>query len=208
MSEMSRQPTVRRLGADRTEISGLPYERVLEALDRYQAAEASIEYAIGRASAVVEDLVDDAAIPPPAALSQARRRAQRRVRLLDEGALTAEDVAELRGTSLRSAQQWISRRKRERRLFTVTWKGQQLVPGFQLDADGDPDPRLRPLLEILIDERGLEEWALWSWFAFANAALGGERPQGVLAGLPLEASAKHPGMRRLRQAASTNVLAE
>lgn len=206
MSEPAGDATVHRLGDDRTEVRGVPYERVVEALERHTAAEQGVEHAIGRASGIVEDLVGDVAIPPPAALAQARRRAQRRVRLLAEGALTVEQLAELRGTSLRSAQSWLSRAKRERRLFTVTWKGQQLVPGFQLDEEGQPDRRLRPLLEILIDERGLEEWALWSWFALANAGLDGEQPQQALAALPINVSPTYPGMRRLRQAASTKVL--
>lgn len=208
MGESAGETTFRRLDRDRVEVRGLPYDQVVEAIERYQASEEGVEYAIGRASGTVEHLVGDVTVPPPAALAQARRRAQRRVRLLSEGALAVEQIAELRETSLRSAQSWLSRAKRERRLFTVTWKGQQLIPGFQLDADGRPDPRLRPLLEIVIDERGLEEWAVWSWFALANAALGGERPQEALDALPPDAAPTHPQMRWLRQAASTRVLTE
>ena len=111
-----------------------------------------------------------------AAVEQARLVRQARARLLDQGVVTYEMVADGRGIEQAAARKWASRAGD--RLITVTQDGQTLIPSFQLDAAlllrekvGDANERLAAF--------GLDGWGVWDWWSTPNSWLDGQRPVDV-----------------------------
>jgi len=50
-----------------------------------------------------------------------------------------------------------------------------LVPGFELLGSGQPDPLVRPVLQVL-RSYGMSDWERALWFVVPSPALGGARP--------------------------------
>lgn len=132
------------------------------------------------AMAALDRYAPDVDVPPPAALDQVRRNLQLRVSLLREfGALYAEDVAELAGSSARKPGVTLDNWRRARRVATVKWHGRTCVPGFFLRDDGTPDPHARAALTVLAAQ-GFSDWEAALWWILPAAALDGARPVDLL----------------------------
>jgi hypothetical protein len=125
---------------------------------------------------LIDRYAPDIDIPPPVVLEQARRNLALRVGLLEEfGAVEPRELAELVGSKARNPASTVDNWRRADRVVTVRWQGRTLVPGFQLLESGQPDPAVRPVLQIL-RTYGMGEWERALWFAVPNPALAGDRP--------------------------------
>ena len=117
-----------------------------------------------RFDAVVEQLLPGTDVPEPAWLDQARRNAQLRKQFLEtHGALTAEQVADVTGSTATNRRQTAHRLARTGRLFAVDWHDTRVYPAFQFDPEtGEVRPQIAEVLAALPD--GLQGWELALWF--------------------------------------------
>lgn len=120
---------------------------------------------------------------PYATVEQARRLATLRASLLRGGAWSSAAIAEARGTTMSNARQWVSRHRKAYRIFTVTYEGETLVPGFLLDDELEPRPGAQEPIRVL-REAGEDGWALWAWFATPSAWVGARVPAELMASEP------------------------
>jgi len=132
----------------------------------------------------LEELADryapDIDIPTPPMIDQVRRNVALRARLLAEfGAVDAEEVADLVQSAARRRTATVENWRRACRVVAVRWLGRTLVPGFQLLKDGQPDPNLRPVFEVL-HEQGFGDWESALWWTVPSPALDGARPVDLL----------------------------
>ncbi|MDA8208052.1 MAG: hypothetical protein M0Z92_03570 [Actinomycetota bacterium] len=123
-------------------------------------------------------------LTPPASVVQAQRLAAHRDALLATEVLTYEMLASLRGDQrVSSTRTWVTRQRKERRLFSVSHAGQAILPAFQFAAAGRPRPELQPLLAALI-EAGVDAWELWAWLTSPSSWLSGEVPEELAGAQP------------------------
>lgn len=130
--------------------------------------------------AFTHDLVDryspEVEVPPPAVLDQVRRNTQLRASLLQEfGAVTADELADLVDSRAARRRTVVDNWMRADRVVAVAWRGQTLVPGFQLLGDGRPDPILQPVLAVLRGY-GAGPWERALWWLLPAPRLSGQRP--------------------------------
>jgi hypothetical protein len=127
---------------------------------------------------LIADLEPEIAIPEPAAILQARRNAKARASLLLKyGGLTSKEVAELSGSTAENRAALAASWKQQSRIFSVTYRGKQIFPGFQFNNEGQPYPVIGEVIKVL----GLEhEWQLALWFIANNGYLGGRQPVELL----------------------------
>jgi len=114
---------------------------------------------------VVEALMPHRDVPGPGLLAQARRNATERLAFLEEhGAFTAEEIADLAGSTAHNRRQTAHRWSvKERSIFGVEHHGRTLYPGFQFDPDtGRPLPAVAAALARLPAQ--LTGWALALWW--------------------------------------------
>ncbi len=113
---------------------------------------------------VVDALMPHRDVPGPGFVAQARRIVQERTDYLEKhGALTAEQVAELTGSSAANRRQTATRWAAKRAIFGVEHHGRTLYPAFQFDVDTQrPRPQIRATLERLPAQ--LSGWALAFWW--------------------------------------------
>ncbi|MEX2621771.1 MAG: hypothetical protein WD250_16260 [Egibacteraceae bacterium] len=105
---------------------------------------------------------------------------QARAELLASGtAVDIEQLAQGQARTADSARQWLSRRRRERRLVTVQHDGRTLVPTFQLDTDFDVEPDAAAVVTRLLDH-DMDPWSIWDWAETPNTWLNGRTPSRVL----------------------------
>ena len=116
---------------------------------------------------------------PHATIEQERRVAEARNHLLASGAFSVAALAEGRDSSPEAIRMWLSRRRRENRLFTVQHKGEILVPAFVLGAELKPRLEIQPAVAALRDA-GLDGWAMWVWFTTPSSWINGVRPMDLL----------------------------
>jgi hypothetical protein len=115
-------------------------------------------------------------VPPPAVLDQARRNIELQVAMLQEfGAISATELGDLAGSKARRASTTVDNWRRAHKIVAVRWHDQQLVPGFLLRADAQPDPAARPALTALAAQ-GFSDWQAALWWVVPAPALGGRRP--------------------------------
>lgn len=132
----------------------------------------------GRLEAMVEAMLPDA-VPSPAEAWHAQQNAQARVELLRNiGALTAEQVADLAGSTAGNRSALASRWHSEGRIIGVPWHGRTLYPAFQF-RDGRPNPVVERAAEIL-RRRGLHGWQLALWFTTPTGWLWDRAPIDLL----------------------------
>ena len=137
-----------------------------------------------RAAEEIDDLAAAMApglsLPTPAVVLQARRNAQARAQLLIEfGALTASQVAELAGSDAKNRSALAGRWRREGRLIAVEHHGTIYYPGFQFDVDGKPKPAVAEIVRQLA-EPSITPWQQALWFTSANGWLDGRRPVDMI----------------------------
>jgi hypothetical protein len=129
---------------------------------------------------LAERYAPEIAVPTPAMIDQLRRNLALRVALLNEfGAVPAEEISELVGSSAQRRSSTIDNWRRSYRILAVRWRDQTLVPGFQLLRDGQPDPNLRRVLELLA-KQGFGAWQAALWWVLPTPALDGARPVDLL----------------------------
>lgn len=116
---------------------------------------------------------------PAASVAQARRVAALREWLLATPYETVSSLREATGKSRDNLHVWLSRQRDAHRLFTVSHENTTVVPAFQFNGEYQPRAALRPVLQVL-DQAGLSEWGLWSWFCTASGWLDGEVAAEVL----------------------------
>ncbi|MCU1495556.1 MAG: uncharacterized protein JWO62_3320 [Acidimicrobiaceae bacterium] len=134
--------------------------------------------------AEVEALADRYApivdVPSPAMMDQVRRNLSLRVGLLQEfGAATAEEVAQMAGSTARKRSTTVENWRRVHKVIAVRWHDQTLVPGFQFLSDGQPDPNLRQVIELL-HKQGFGDWEVALWWIIPSPALAATRPVDLL----------------------------
>lgn len=132
----------------------------------------------------LEELADRYAphieIPSPATVDQARRNLSLRVSLLKEfGAIRPEELSDLVQSGAKRRTATVENWRRSHRVVTVRWRGETLVPGFQLLPNAQPDPHLRPVLSLL-KEQGFSDWQAALWWIIPAPALAGRRPVDLL----------------------------
>ena len=164
--------------SDHVEIRGISRRRVVEALDlleRVQAVQA--DHAAATRDELVHTLMaGNVPLTPPLTVAQAQRLATHRDALLSTPLYTHGSLSELRADAKESSTRtWLSRRKAESKVFTVTHNGRTLIPAFQLDDRGEPRPELQPLLAAL-QSAGVQGWALWTWLTSPTSLLSGAVP--------------------------------
>ena len=117
---------------------------------------------------------------PHASVSQARRVAEKRNRLLAGGAWTVSALAEARDSSKSAVRTWLARQRSADRILSVTVRGETYVPGLLLDEAAEPYKRCETVLAPL-RQAGLDPWAVWAWLDDPSPWLDGERPADLLA---------------------------
>lgn len=153
--------------------------RLVDRLARMMAAVSEIqaEEAVPRRDALLKAMMAagiDAV--PPETVSQARRLARQRERLLATGAFSTEALRVLRGDAKSSTTRtWLARRRSAGEIFTASHDGRTLVPAFELDHEGRPRTVLRSVLAALAPAE-LTGWATWTWFTATSSWLGGATP--------------------------------
>lgn len=175
--------------SDHVEVRGVSRRRVVEALDLLERVRAvQAEHAAATRGDLVHTLMaSNIALIPPATVAQAQRLASHRDALLATPLYTHGSLRELRGDARESSTRtWLSRRKAEGKVFTVTHNGRTLIPAFQLDDRGEPRPELRPLLATL-QRAGVHGWALWTWLTSPTSLLSGAAPEQLVRTVPQRA---------------------
>ncbi|WP_188894367.1 hypothetical protein [Microlunatus endophyticus] len=168
------------------EIEGLEPSDATEALRLLRAARRlQSERGSTTAANLIEVMAEaDLDLTPPAAIEQARKQADRRRRLLASPVYTNETLGELLGHSQPSTTRtWVSRKKAERRLFTVKIGNQVIIPAFQLNAEGKPRAELAPILDALLGA-GVDGWTLWTWLVVGTPLLSGGVPVDLMSTEP------------------------
>jgi hypothetical protein len=133
---------------------------------------------------LTEVMTPDIPVASPAVVLQARRNAEARAALLLEfGALTASQVAELSGSEAKNRSALAGRWRREGRLVAVEHHGTLYYPAFQFDEDGKPRPVVESVLGHLDDPR-MTSWQQALWFTTANGWLDARRPVDLLESEP------------------------
>jgi hypothetical protein len=168
--------------SDHVEIRGISRRRVVEALDLLERVRAvQAEHAAATRDELVHTLMaSNVPLTPPATVAQAQRLATHRDALLTTNLYTHGSLSELRADARESSTRtWLSRRKAENKVFTVTHNGRTLIPAFQLDNQGEPRPELQPILATL-QGAGVQGWALWTWLTSPTSLLSGAIPEQLV----------------------------
>ncbi|MGI9017030.1 MAG: hypothetical protein ACR2HR_08005 [Euzebya sp.] len=116
---------------------------------------------------------------PRAAVNQAHRVATRRRKLVEGGAWSVGDLADVRGQTSSAVHTWLSRQREYHTLFTVAHGREAFVPALLLDDAAEPYAGTERVI-LPLTEAGMDPWALWVWFDSAAAALDGARPADLL----------------------------
>lgn len=134
-----------------------------------------------RRDRLVQTLMPDS-IPQPVELLQARRSAAMRRDLLARyGCLTAEELADLHGSTAKNRYALAARWMREGKVFGVSQGARTVFPAFQFDADGRPQRVVAQTLEALPTE-AMSAWAVALWWYANNAHLPGQARPAELIG--------------------------
>lgn len=157
-------------------VSRREVEEALELIGKVRVLQAE-HVAATRADLTRTLMARNVDLTPPATLAQAQRLATHRDALLATPVFTHDTLRALRGdTKTSSTRTWLTRRRDNHELFTITYNGRALIPAFQFDEHGVPRPELQPVLAALADT-GLTGWPLWTWLTSPSALLSGEIPE-------------------------------
>ncbi|WP_166389784.1 hypothetical protein [Nocardioides ochotonae] len=132
------------------------------------------------------------AVPVP--LLQLAQRARVRQELLATEWFTYETLAARRGSSVDAARFSIHKAASRQQLLVLTEGERVLVPGFQLDAEGQVRPELLPVLEPLLAAR-MDPWSAWGWLTRPAALLGGLVPERAAADPDEAPLVRHAALR-------------
>lgn len=180
--EQRSQPVIREDDAG-VHIEGVTRSEAQQALALLHAAhELQFELGSSAAGGLLRALLVEAGLDltPPAPVEQARRLSDVRQALLSTPAYTHDTLGEVRGDERSSTTRtWVSRMRKQGRLFTVRVDGRTIIPAFQLTEEGEPRPQLRSVLTPLLDA-GVDGWALWVWLTTPTPLLSGATPADLV----------------------------
>jgi len=133
-----------------------------------------------RRAELVESLMPDS-IPQPVELLQARRSAAMRRDLLTQfGYFSAEELADMHGSTAKNRYALAARWQREEKVLGVPRGARTVYPAFQFDSDGRPLPIIATVLDAL-PTVAMSAWAVALWWCANNAYLPGQaRPVELL----------------------------
>jgi hypothetical protein len=122
-------------------------------------------------------------IPQPVELLQARRNAvMRRDMLATLGYYTAEEMADMHGSTAKNRFALATRWTRDGRVFSVPLGNRSVFPAFQFDTHGQPYPVVSRALAAL-PRAEMSPWGVGLWFYANNAWLPGQaRPAELIGG--------------------------
>jgi hypothetical protein len=121
-------------------------------------------------------------IPQPTELLQARRNAVMRRDMLSRfGYYTAEELADMHGSTAKNRYALATRWIRDGRVFAVPLGARGVFPAFQFDADAKPYPVVTQTLAEL-PRADMSPWGVGLWFYANNAWLPGEARPAELIG--------------------------
>ncbi len=167
--------------ADRLQVSP---EAVASAWERVVAAALeqgrSLSEARGRLLDVLLDGLDLRGSVPQPVVDQARKVAARRRRLVEEGAWSVADLADVRDVTAGAVHTWLGRQRDADRLFTVSSGRETYVPAVLLDEAAEPYEGLDEVIGPL-KQAGMDAWALWVWLDTPSSWLDGQRPADLIA---------------------------
>ena len=125
-------------------------------------------------------------IPPsPRLLREAAMRVRARKALLESGDwLTAANVAELAGLSMRNPSVQPNKWKKNGQIFAISHAGIDYFPCYGLDSDTGfrPVKALASIIDVFDGHKN--GWGMAYWFCSDNSFLGGRRPQDLLRSAP------------------------
>lgn len=157
-------------------VSRRDVEEALELIGHVRVLQAGHAEA-GRADLLRVLMASNVALTPPATVAQAQRLAGHRDALLATPAFTHDTLRALRGDATASSTRtWLTRRRDNHEVFTLTHQGRTVIPAFQLDELGGARPELQPILTALA-KADIGGWPLWTWLTSPTALLSGEIPE-------------------------------
>lgn len=121
----------------------------------------------------------DRSLAVPVELVRLRRLAQTRERLMASEWLDHEGLAARRGEPMDEARTAVHEAARTHTLLVVPHGDAEVVPAFQLGADGHVRPELEPVLHALLAS-GMDPWRVWGWLTEPAALLGGQVPSAAI----------------------------
>ncbi|MDH6194154.1 hypothetical protein M2272_000775 [Mycobacterium frederiksbergense] len=164
-------------------VSRRDVEDALELISKVRVLQAD-HVAATRADLLRALMARNVTLTPPAALAQAQRLATHRDALLATPVFTHDTLRAFRGDAkVSSTRAWLTRRRDNHEVFTVTHSGRTLIPAFQLDELGQPRPELQPVLEALVGA-GITGWPLWTWLTSSTSLLSGAVPEQLASSAP------------------------
>lgn len=167
--------------ADRLQVSP---EAVASAWERVVVAALeqgrSVSEARGRLLDVLLDGLDLRGSVPQPVVDQAHKVAARRRRLVEEGAWSVADLADVREVTVGAVHTWLGRQRDADRLFTVSSGRETYVPALLLDEAAEPYEGLDEVIGPL-KQAGMDPWALWVWLDTPSGWLDGHRPADLIA---------------------------
>ena len=135
-----------------------------------------------REDAVLEGMLPSVEVLSQDATTQLRWNALARSDALREfGALTSQQLADMRGSRTANPHTTTSRWISGDRIFAVETPSGRLLPTFQF-VDGEPRPVVGRILAAL--DHQLRGWELLLWFTGSNGYLDGARPVDLLETAP------------------------
>lgn len=120
--------------------------------------------------------------PSPRLLREMTMLVRARNAVLESGDwLTAAQVAQLAGLSMRNPSAQPNKWKKQGQIFAIHHSGVDYFPGYGLDRNAGFRP-LKSLAKVIEAFDGHKDgWGLAYWFRSDNSFLGGKRPQDLLA---------------------------
>lgn len=115
-------------------------------------------------------------------LVEEERLAQARANLVEEGWLTAREIAQLAGFSALNPSAQPSKWKRAGRIFRYIKRRGRGISRYALDENLRPLPVMKAILDILTEVK--TPWGMAEWFATSNDLLAGRMPQEMLLRYP------------------------
>lgn len=172
-----------RVLADLAREFGAPVDEVRRTVERALRAAFVQERSANDLRASLQHLLtpslDELDPVPHAVVEQVRRLSTLKARLLQNDALTYQDLARAWDKTVPAVRQAVSRARRANRLFTVLHEGETFVPRFLFDETLEPRPETQKAIALL-RAAGEDGWALWTWFATPSSWLDGRIPSEVL----------------------------
>jgi chaperonin GroES len=128
------------------------------------------------------ELEPQVAVEHPALLRHAMRNAEARAALVREfGAVSRLELESLiahRTVPAAAVDEWLA----DGALFAVEYRGVEIFPGFEFEADGSPLPIVKEVTRALTldGDRDVSAWEVALWFTSRTGWLGDERPVDLL----------------------------